>query len=170
MASTSKKTTVADKVQKALAATRIGIGFVFLWAFLDKTFGFNFSTPPERSWLNGGSPTTGFLSSVDGWFADMFAGLAGVVIIDWLFMLGLLGVGVALILGAGVRIATVSGSVMLFLMWLAALPLATNPLIDDHIIYILALAAVGYSVPTQAWSIAGWWRNIGTVKSSPWLW
>nr|WP_245530223.1 hypothetical protein [Brachybacterium faecium] len=44
-----------------LGIARLMVGFTFLWAFLDKTFGLNFSTPAEGSWLNGGSPTAGFL-------------------------------------------------------------------------------------------------------------
>ncbi|MER7365496.1 hypothetical protein ABT353_22580, partial [Nonomuraea wenchangensis] len=43
------------------AAARISIGWVFLWAFLDKTFGWGFATPAAKAWINGGSPTTGFL-------------------------------------------------------------------------------------------------------------
>ncbi|MFC5822105.1 hypothetical protein ACFPUY_44090, partial [Nonomuraea harbinensis] len=37
------------------AIARISIGWVFLWAFLDKTFGWGFATPAERAWINGGS-------------------------------------------------------------------------------------------------------------------
>lgn len=47
-----------------LAATRIAVGFLMLWAFLDKLFGLGYSTPAAKSWLNGGSPTNGFLSHV----------------------------------------------------------------------------------------------------------
>ena len=52
--------------RRALAVLRIMFGFYFLWAFLDKTFGLGFSTPAERAWINGGSPTRGFLSGVEG--------------------------------------------------------------------------------------------------------
>ncbi len=94
------------------AVTRLGLGFVFLWAFLDKTFGLGKATPAEKSWLNGGSPTRGFLSSVEGPFAGVFNGLAGNVVADWLFMAGLAGIGIALIAGIGMRIAAVSGVLM----------------------------------------------------------
>jgi thiosulfate dehydrogenase [quinone] large subunit len=49
---------------KALAVLRVSLGFAFLWAFLDKTFGLGYATPAERAWINGGSPTKGFLSRV----------------------------------------------------------------------------------------------------------
>ena len=50
---------------KVLAVVRVAVGFVFLWAFLDKTFGFGYATPSAKAWINGGSPTKGFLSGVE---------------------------------------------------------------------------------------------------------
>ena len=41
------------------AAARISIGFVFLWAFLDKNFGWQFTTPEGQGWMfatGDGSP------------------------------------------------------------------------------------------------------------------
>ena len=49
--------------RRTLAVLRLATGFIFLWAFLDKTFGLGFSTPAERAWLNGGTPAQGFLNS-----------------------------------------------------------------------------------------------------------
>jgi thiosulfate dehydrogenase [quinone] large subunit len=43
----------------AIAVMRVAIGFVFLWAFLDKTFGFGYAIPSARAWIHGGSPTKG---------------------------------------------------------------------------------------------------------------
>ena len=37
------------------------------------------------------------------------------------------------------KIATYTGSLLLLMMWLSLLPPSNNPIIDDHIIYILAL-------------------------------
>ena len=39
------------------AIARISLGWIFLWAFLDKTFGWGFATPANRAWIAGGSPT-----------------------------------------------------------------------------------------------------------------
>jgi len=47
---------------------------------------------------------------------------------DWLFMIGLLGIGLALVLGFTMRIAASAGVAMLVLMWSAVLPPANNPL------------------------------------------
>lgn len=122
---------------------RVSMGFVFLWAFLDKTFGLGFATTVEKAWINGGSPTTGFLSfATKGPFAELFQSLAGSPVVDWLFMLGLLGVGIALIFNRYIKWGALAGSIMLLLMYLAVLPPENNPIIDDHIIYILVLAVL----------------------------
>src|SRR3954464_4008410 len=82
---------------RALAVLRVALGFVFLWAFLDKTFGFGSATPAAKAWINSGSPTKGFLASVDaGPFQSFFHIIAGTPVANWAFMLGLLGIGLAL--------------------------------------------------------------------------
>ena len=156
---------------KALALTRIALGFVFLWAFLDKTFGLGFATAANKAWIAGGSPTTGFLKfgvNAHSPLHDFFVSLAGNAWVDWLFMLGLLGIGLALVLGIGVRIAAVAGTILLFMMWAAAVPLENNPLIDDHIVYALVLWVVAFG--RRDWSLIGWWMKQGSVKKQPWLW
>src|SRR4051794_35125465 len=63
---------------RMLAVTRIALGFVFLWAFLDKTFGWHYATPAGKGWVDGGSPTSGFLSGVHvGPFAPTLRSWAG---------------------------------------------------------------------------------------------
>ena len=140
--------------EASIAALRVGTGFIFLWAFLDKTFGLHYSTATKNAWIHGGSPTKGFLSHVAvGPFQSTFHSWAGNVFIDWLFMLALLGIGSALILGIGLRIAAVSGVALVTLMWLAVFPPArytsagaatssVNPVIDDHVLEALALTAI----------------------------
>jgi thiosulfate dehydrogenase [quinone] large subunit len=125
------------------AIARISIGWIFLWAFLDKTFGWGFATPANRAWISGGSPTTGFLKGTgENALGGLFSGLAGQPWVDWLFMLGLLGIGAALILGVGLRITAITGSLMLVLMWAAELPLANNPFMDEHIVYAIVLVGL----------------------------
>ena len=54
--------TTAQKAARYLfAGIRLALGWVFLWAFLDKLFGLGHATPAKRAWINGGSPTKGFL-------------------------------------------------------------------------------------------------------------
>ena len=165
------KTVTYKHAWQMLAITRVAMGFVFLWAFLDKTFGLGFATQADKAWIAGGSPTTGFLTHGVNEFsplASTFASLAGQVWVDWLFMLGLLGIGLSLILGIGLRIAAVTGSVLLYLMWLALVPLDNNPLIDDHIVYALILWVIAFG--RREWSLINWWLSKKFVKKNPWLW
>lgn len=165
----AKTSIAAQPTWYAIAAARILLGFIFLWAFFDKLIGLGFSTPPKGAWLNGGSPTTGFLKAAEGPFASFFNNLAGNAWVDWLFMVGLLCIGLALVLGIVVRLNAVAGSVLLLLMYAASLPLKTNPVIDEHIIYIVLLIIIAYALPYQKWSLADWWRRSRLVKRHSWL-
>lgn len=119
------------------------MGFMFLWAFIDKLFGLGFATAPEKAWLNGGSPTAGFLEfAVKGPFADIYHAMAGSVIVDVLFMAGLFGIGIALLSGLVLRFASYSGVALVLLMWLAVLPPEHNPIIDEHIVYAVVLVGI----------------------------
>lgn len=155
----------------ALALTRIMLGFVFLWAFVDKLFGLGFATKSADAWLSGGSPTTGFLKfgvNPDSPVAGLMQNLAGSTSVDCLFMAGLLGIGLALILGIGLRLAAVSGSLLLVMMWLALMPLENNPVIDDHLVYAGVLWVVALS--RREWSLTDWWLSLDFVKKNRWLW
>jgi len=111
---------------------------MFAWAFLDKLFGFGFATTVDKAWINGGSPTMGFLSfATKGPFADLFKGMAGVALVDWFFMMGLLFVGVTMLINRYVKWGAWAGAVMVILMYLAVLPPENHPLLDDHIVYAL---------------------------------
>lgn len=169
MAQKNSNNKVNPGLWASLAVTRMLLGVVFLWAFFDKLFGLGFSTQPERAWINGGSPTTGFLSNVDGMFASFFNDLAGNGLVDWLFMLGLMGIGFGLFLGIAMRLSILAGAAMLLLMWLAALPIATNPLIDDHVVYIAVLSVLWFSLSFQRLSFGHMWRNLPIVKRNSWL-
>lgn len=154
-----------------LALTRIMLAFVFLWAFLDKTFGLGFATTSDNAWVAGGSPTTGFLKfavNEQSPLASFFNGLAGSALVDWVFMLGLLGIGLALLLGIGLRIAAVTGTIMLVLMWLAVFPLENNPIVDDHLVYAVVLWVIALS--RREWSLTDWWLSQKFVKKNSWLW
>ena len=158
----------AYKARYAMAAARIAIGWVFLWAFLDKTFGLGFATVNEDAWINGGSPTYGFLNfATEGkLFHDFFASLAGTGA-DWLFMIGLLGIGAALIAGVGMRIAAASGVTMLTLMWAAELRLENNPFMDDHIVYAIVLVALALYGAGRTLGLGKLWENLSIVQRFP---
>jgi thiosulfate dehydrogenase [quinone] large subunit len=119
---------------------RFIMSFIFLWAFLDKTFGLGFATKPQSAWVRGGSPTTYFLSNVvKGPFAYLFHVLSGLPLVDWLFMGGLLFVGLTLLFNKFVVWGAIAGICMLLFMWLSLLFPDNNPIIDEHVVYMLVL-------------------------------
>lgn len=127
--------------QKLLTSLRIIMAFIFLWAFADKTFGLGFATKSASAWIRGGSPTSGFLlHGTHGPFASFFQSLAGQPVVDWLFMIGLLGIGLGLLIHRYHKWVSIAGIVLMLLMYLAAFPPENNPIIDDHIVYIFVLA------------------------------
>ncbi|MCC6338851.1 MAG: DoxX family membrane protein [Acidimicrobiia bacterium] len=149
------------------AVTRIALAWVFLWAFVDKLFGLGRATPEANAWIDGGSPTTGFLKGVKGPFGDMFNNLAGAAWADWLFMVGLAAIGLALLLGIGMRVAAVSGAAMMVLMWMASLPLANNHVVDDHIVYALVLVGLALTHAGDTVGLGRWWARTPLVRRVP---
>jgi len=146
------------------------LGLTFIWPFFDKLIGLGYTTKADKAWIAGGSPTAGFLKGSTGPFAPFFKSIGGAGIIDWLFMLTLLFVGIALILGIGLKIASISGAVLMFLMWASVLPKAQSfLLLDDHVIYLLLLILIGFAFTKyEDWaSLSNWWKNTKLVKKVP---
>ncbi|MFJ6835831.1 hypothetical protein [Streptomyces sp. NPDC091209] len=165
----------------AFAALRLLTGFVFLWAFLDKTFGLGYATPSGKGWTDGGSPTKGFLGSVAaGPMESAFHSWAGDPWADWLFMLGLLGIGLALAGGVALRIAAVAGTAMMALMWIAEWPpvkhlsdgtpsMSTNPFVDYHVIYAVALIVLAAVAAGDTLGAGRLWARLPLVRDHSWL-
>jgi thiosulfate dehydrogenase [quinone] large subunit len=163
------------------AVLRIMMGLIFGWAFLDKVFGWGYATSSTNAWINGGSPTKGFLGSLDhGPFATTFHDIAGAAWADWLFMLGLAGIALALLTGAGLRIAATTGSLLLLFMWIAEWPLdrhtsageltrSTNPIIDDHLIYAVILILLAALNAGAVWGLGKRWANLHFVQANRWI-
>jgi thiosulfate dehydrogenase [quinone] large subunit len=161
--------------RRTLAVLRIATGFIFLWAFLDKTFGLGYSTPKAAAWINGGTPSQGFLKSpaVVGPFKPFFAAIASPTT-DVLFMLGMLAVGVAVILGIGLRISAVAGTIILLFMYLAEWSFgpnaaSTNPVVDYHIIFALSLIVIAVLSAGDAWGLGRSWKRLNLVQNHRWL-
>ena len=163
------------------AGLRLLTGFVFLWAFLDKTFGLGYATGSGKGWIDGGSPTEGFLGGVAaGPMESAFHAWAGAAWADWLFMLGLLGIGVALIAGVALRLAAVAGTVMMALMWIAEWPparylsdgspsMSTNPFADYHLVYAVVLIALAAAGAGATWGLGKAWARLPFVSRNAWL-
>src|SRR5688572_4764243 len=97
---------VRPKAGMYWGALRLLMGFTFLWAFLDKAFALGFSTGRMEdgginffgpdAWINGGSPTDGFLGfglHTKEPFLSFYQSMVGSAFVEWTFMLALLGAG-----------------------------------------------------------------------------
>ena len=126
------------------ASTRISLGWVFLWAFLDKAFGL---APGDRGGERLGQrrrPTKGFLSlrrhrPVRGHLQGHRRRHLGRLAVHDRSA----GIGVALILGIAMRIAAATGALLIVLKWTAVLPPENNLFMDDHLIYATVLHRSG---------------------------
>jgi thiosulfate dehydrogenase [quinone] large subunit len=164
------ETTKSKATRYTLAGLRLALGWVFLWAFIDKMFGLGLATPEKGAWVNGGSPTRGFLgNAVAGPFEGFYHGIAGAVWADWLFMIGLAAIGTALLLGVGMRIAAVAGGLLLVLMWTAVLPPENNPFMDDHLVYAGVLAVLALTAAGDTLGLGKVWSRLPLVQRLPWL-
>ena len=179
-------------LQRVFGFLRVAMGWTFLWAFLDKAFGLGFATGRDAetgaivfggadAWVNGGSPTAGVLGfALKGPFKGFYEtitgaemGAAGPTVagwVDWVFMLSLLGIGVALILGIGVRLAAVGGAI-----WMAIFYTATaiwpehNPFMDDHVVYTAVLAGLFLANAGRYYGLGKVWQRQGFVKDRRYL-
>jgi thiosulfate dehydrogenase (quinone) large subunit len=172
--------------RKGLAVLRIGYAVTFLWAFFDKLLALGFSTgaitneqgvktgtdfmAQDAAWLNGGSPTEGFLTfgvPANNPFKDIFNSMAGQPVWDWLFMLGLLGIGLALFTGIGMRFAAAAGALLYMLMYAASLPLTNNPVVDDHLIGAIVLVVLALTLAGDTWGAGRAWARTHLVSRYP---
>ncbi len=181
----------------ALSIARIGIGFVFFWAFIDKLFALGFHTGWTTSkdgvstldrfgpdaWIHGGQITKGYLMSASGGFGGEPTGVYGEMFkgwgtwsigsfrpLDWLFMLGLAGVGIALMAGIGTKLGAWSGVGLLLLMYIAHFDNTNNPIIDEHIVYGFAIVGIVFvELQRQAVGLGTWWRKLPIVQKNNWL-
>ena len=173
--------------QRVLAVMRIGFGITFLWAFFDKLLALGFHTgavtnpetgardsidffAKDAAWLNGGSPTEGFLAfgvPADNPFKDFFNNMAGDAWADWLFMAGLLGIGLTMLLGVGIRLGAISGAVLYLLMWIAVWPLENNPVIDDHLLGAITLVVLALTLAGDTWGAGRAWARTKLVERFP---
>jgi thiosulfate dehydrogenase (quinone) large subunit len=157
-------------VRYLLAGIRLALGWVFLWAFLDKAFGLGHSTASAKAWIHGGSPTNGFLgSAAKGPFAGVYHSLAGTAFADISFMIALLAIGVALMLGIGMRVAAAAGVVLLVMMWSAVLPPDSNPFMDDHLIYAAILVVLALLGAGNTLGLGRMWTATALVRRNRWL-
>ncbi len=160
-----KKMVNEKKAHIIFIILRISLALIFLWAFFDKLLGLGFATKPENAWILGKSPTIGFLSNaVHGPFKEVYNSIAGNLVVDWLFMIGLLFIGLSLLFGIFMNLACYSGALMMFLMWTSLLPPENHPFLDDHVIYLLALIILKKVNAGDIFGLGKKWKKIKLIK------
>jgi thiosulfate dehydrogenase [quinone] large subunit len=165
----------------ALALLRIATGSIFLWAFLDKTFGWGYATTSDSSWLQGNSPAEGYLSHVAvGPMESTYHDWAGQAWVDLLYMAGMLGLGLALLSGVALRLTAVAGTLMMLFLWLGEFPparhlsdgspsMSANPLVDHHVIYAAAMIVAAAASAGRVWGLGRYWAGLPLVSRHRWL-
>jgi len=151
------------------AVARLLMAWTFLWPFFDKLIGLNHQTTTAQAWINGGNPTKGFLSGSVGFLSGFYTSIAGAGIVNWLFMVGLLAVGIALAFGIAIRFAAVAGSIMLLAMWSASLPPSDDLILDNHIIYAVLLIGLALVGAGNTLGFGRRWAQTTLVQRYPWL-
>jgi thiosulfate dehydrogenase [quinone] large subunit len=67
------------------------------------------------------------------------------------------------------RIAAVSGVILLVMMWSAVLPPENHIFMDDHIIYALVIVGLALVGAGRTWGFGNWWSRTALVQRYPWL-
>jgi thiosulfate dehydrogenase [quinone] large subunit len=169
------------------------MGWTFLWAFVDKLLALGFATgrledgtidffAKGSAWLNGGSPTVGFIGfGTDGspiqsvlhtltGFQMTDAGPQVGAWVDWVYMASMLLIGLGLILGIGTRIAAVGGIIWLALFYGAgAIWPENNPFLDDHVVYAVILVGLILANAGRYYGLGKAWQRVGFVKDRKYL-
>ncbi len=112
--------------------------------------------------------------------ASTFHDWAGAGWVNWLFMLGLLGVGLAMVSGVALRLAAVAGTAMMAFMWLAEWPpakhlsdgtpsMSSNPFADYHLVYAVVLIALAVAGAGVTWGLGRVWAELPIVRDHTWL-
>ncbi len=156
-----------EKGEYCLAVFRIMVGWIMLWPFFDKLFGLGFQTPPGSGFIDGVSPSSFVVYVTDGIFKDFYTSLAGNQIIDIIFMLGLLALGISLMLGIASKLSTIGIIAFLFIMYTLRIPPEDNPIIDYHLILIAGMVATYFLGGYERLSLNSKWRELWIVKKFP---
>ena len=161
---------------------RLAMGWIFLWAFLDKLLALGFATgrDPETgvvdrfgpaAWVEGGSPTEGFLSfglHTKDPFESFYSDLAGQAWVDWVYMISMAAIWLALLFGIMVRLAAIAGAIWMVLFYTAAaIWPENNPFLDDHVVEFIILLALAYVGAGRYLGLGRWWEDVEIVRRHP---
>jgi len=144
----------------SLFLLRISLGWLFFWAGITKVLDPTWSAV---GYLQGAKTFTGFFQ----WLASPNL----LPFINFVNEWGLTLLGLALILGIFVRLSSILGAILMFLYYLPILQFPyPNPysfLIDEHIIYLIALLALASLRAGRVWGLENWCSNLPICSKFP---
>lgn len=150
---------MTTRQQKLLATLRIALGWLLLYAGLTKL-------------TTEGWSAAGFLTHAQT-FSNFYASLAEPGILPFVNFVNVWGqilLGSALILGVAVRWASIFGVVMMALYYFPGLDFPKigehSYLVDEHVIYALALLIVGSFRGEHIWSAKHWFARLPFFSNS----
>ena len=160
---------------------RIGLGLLYLWAFVSQglglgysnvsaaeaanptanpSYGWHFEEDTDAGWITSGfstSPTEGYTGGLHGptsFVKDLPVGLVDFI---WIFAIG--GLGIALTFGIFSVIAGWGGLILNLCIWFAAFPPSNNPVLDgEHMAFALAIFLMMWLQASNHWGFGRWWR------------
>lgn len=151
---------MAKNQKIALFLLRISMGWLMLYAGVTKIV--------DPAWS-----AEGYLKAAKT-FPGLFAWFAqpGILpVINFINEWGLTLLGISLILGIGVRLSSILGALLMLLYYF---PVLTFPyikphsyIVDDHIIYFLALLVLGAFSAGRVWGLENWCANLPTCRRYP---
>ena len=165
------------------ALLRIGLGLLYLWAFIAQglgvgytnapvpdqaesasvnvDYGWHFSYDADNGWITSGfshSPTEGYTSGAHGPTSFLVKDLP-VGLIDFVWIFALAGLGIALTFGLFSRIAGWGGLILNLCIWFAGFPPSSNPLLDgEHMAFALSIFLLMWLQASNYWGAGHWWR------------
>ena len=74
-----------------------------------------------------------------------------------------------MILGIAMHLGAIAGALMSVLMWTAMLPPASNPFMDDHIVYALVFVGLALAAAGNTVGFGRWWSSTALVRRWRWL-
>lgn len=131
-----------------LGLVRILIGWMFIWTFIDRTFGLGRPTPHDQAWTRGGSPIDSFVGSardsgsrnpVPGFWRFLSEQHTWVNIV---LMVLIAVIGVLLVLGFVMWFSCVAGAILLVLQWFTAWPIKDNLFLNSALLGAVVLIAL----------------------------
>ncbi len=167
--------------RRGAAILRVAVGFIFLFAGLDKFLGINSGGQPfsaagflkfatNGTWPGVPEAAEGAPPVIVNPTHDVWVALAGnadlMAIVNFLVVFGQIAIGTALILGIATRFAAGSGALMMVLFGIASWDFG-HGIVNQHLTYALVALFIGYLGAGRYWGLDAVVEKLAVVRSAP---